>query len=64
MADIPAALKARNWMAWHPEFSRKLGERGWIGMTWPKNMGVASVAERQFCQRNYSLPVRRSGSIG
>ncbi len=22
-----------------PEFSRKLGERGWIGMTWPKEYG-------------------------
>jgi alkylation response protein AidB-like acyl-CoA dehydrogenase len=22
-----------------PEFSRKLGERGWIGMTWPKKYG-------------------------
>src|SRR4051812_49906453 len=22
-----------------PEFSRKLGERGWLGMTWPKQYG-------------------------
>lgn len=48
MADIPAALKARNWMAWHPEFSRKLGERGWIGMTWPKKYGGS---ERSFLER-------------
>ena len=25
--------------SWSPEFSRKLGERGWIGMTWPKEYG-------------------------
>jgi acyl-CoA dehydrogenase len=22
-----------------PEFSRRLGARGWIGMTWPKRYG-------------------------
>src|SRR5258708_19509018 len=22
-----------------PEFSRKVGERGWLGMTWPKKYG-------------------------
>ncbi len=48
MIDIPAALKARNWTAWHPEFSRKLGERGWIGMTWPKKYGGS---ERSFLER-------------
>jgi len=26
-------------MAFSAEFSRKLGERGWIGMTWPKRYG-------------------------
>mgnify|MGYP001191775477 CR=1 FL=1 len=25
--------------AFSPEFSRKVGERGWIGMTWPKEYG-------------------------
>ena len=25
--------------AFHPEFSRKLGERGWIGMMWPQKYG-------------------------
>ena len=48
MAEIPAALKARNWTAWNPEFSRKLGERGWIGMTWPKKYGGS---ERSFLER-------------
>ena len=31
-----------------PEFSRKLGEQGWIGMTWPKAYGGS---ERSFCER-------------
>ncbi|HKK29352.1 MAG TPA: acyl-CoA dehydrogenase family protein, partial [Alphaproteobacteria bacterium] len=25
--------------SFNPEFSRKVGERGWIGMTWPKEYG-------------------------
>ncbi|MCG8652327.1 MAG: acyl-CoA dehydrogenase family protein, partial [Pirellulales bacterium] len=25
--------------AFNPDFSRKVGERGWIGMTWPKAYG-------------------------
>jgi alkylation response protein AidB-like acyl-CoA dehydrogenase len=32
----------------HPEFSRRLGERGWIGMTWPKTYGGS---ERTFFER-------------
>lgn len=29
-----------NWLAGHsPAFTRKLAERGWIGMTWPKRYG-------------------------
>ena len=31
-----------------PEFTRKLGERGWIGMTWPKQYGGG---ERTFFER-------------
>ncbi|MFZ2965265.1 MAG: acyl-CoA dehydrogenase family protein, partial [Rhodoglobus sp.] len=28
------------WLAGHsPEFSRKLGARGWLGMTWPARYG-------------------------
>lgn len=33
------ALRARSWMGWDDDFSRKVGERGWIGMTWPKQYG-------------------------
>jgi alkylation response protein AidB-like acyl-CoA dehydrogenase len=31
--------RAQSWNGADPEFSRKLGERGWIGMTWPKRYG-------------------------
>jgi alkylation response protein AidB-like acyl-CoA dehydrogenase len=39
LADRPAAERARSWSGDDPEFSRKLGARGWIGMTWPKRYG-------------------------
>lgn len=31
--------RARSWMGYDREFSKKLGARGWIGMTWPKKYG-------------------------
>jgi alkylation response protein AidB-like acyl-CoA dehydrogenase len=31
--------RARSWNGADAAFSRKLGERGWIGMTWPKRYG-------------------------
>jgi len=33
---------------YHPDFSRRMGERGWIGMTWPKRYGGR---ERSFLER-------------
>jgi alkylation response protein AidB-like acyl-CoA dehydrogenase len=48
MQTVPVALRARNWTAWDPEFSRKLGAKGWIGMTWPKKYGGG---ERSFLER-------------
>ena len=39
LAEWPAAERALNWTRSDPAFSRKLGERGWIGMTWPKQYG-------------------------
>jgi len=39
--------RARSWMAFDREFSRAVGRRGWIGMTWPAPYGPArSVIER------------------
>ncbi|MEM7254028.1 MAG: acyl-CoA dehydrogenase family protein [Pseudomonadota bacterium] len=35
----PPRKRAESWTGSSPEFSRKLGERGWIGMTWPKQYG-------------------------
>jgi alkylation response protein AidB-like acyl-CoA dehydrogenase len=32
-------LKARSWGGFDPAFSKKLGARGFIGMTWPKKYG-------------------------
>lgn len=39
LKDKPATLRAQTWSGYDPEFSRKLGARGWIAMTWPKKYG-------------------------
>lgn len=36
---MPMAERARTWHGGNAEFSRKVGTRGWIGMTWPKQYG-------------------------
>lgn len=41
LADSTPAERAPNWSAYSPEFSRRLGARGWIGVTWPKHYGGA-----------------------
>ena len=41
LADLPPLERAKNWSAADPTFSRKLGARGWIGMTWPRACGGA-----------------------
>src|SRR5213078_3108169 len=48
MPALSSAQKARSWMGGDAAFSRKMGTRGWIGMTWPKNYGghERSYAER------------------
>ena len=40
--------RARSWGGFDPEFSKKLGARGWIGLTWPKRYGGQ---ERSFLER-------------
>lgn len=35
----PPEQRARNWSHGDAQFSRQLGERGWLGMTWPKEFG-------------------------
>jgi alkylation response protein AidB-like acyl-CoA dehydrogenase len=39
LAGFPPAKRAWSWIGVDPEFSRELGRRGWIGMTWPKRYG-------------------------
>ena len=36
---LTAEERAHSWMGFDPEFSRRLGRRGWIGMTWPRPYG-------------------------
>src|SRR5438270_172788 len=35
-AGIPAERRANAWSVFDAGFSRALGERGWIGLTWPR----------------------------
>lgn len=39
LKDYPVAERAKSWQNNNREFSRKLGARGWLGMTWPKQFG-------------------------
>ena len=39
LASLPPAMRARSWSVFDADFSRKLAQRGWIGMTWPKRYG-------------------------
>src|SRR5262245_30400747 len=48
LAGRTSVRRARSWGGWDPEFSRQVGARGWIGMTWPKRYGGR---ERTFLER-------------
>jgi alkylation response protein AidB-like acyl-CoA dehydrogenase len=39
LADRKPVEKAESWTGMDATFSRKMGQRGWIGMTWPKEHG-------------------------
>ncbi|WP_336965257.1 acyl-CoA dehydrogenase family protein [Sphingobium aquiterrae] len=39
IADRKPAERAETWTGADPDFSRKLGAQGWLGMTWPKQYG-------------------------
>jgi len=43
MPPAPADVRSRSWMAFDAEFSRKLGRRGWVGVTLPKRYGGAEL---------------------
>lgn len=48
LAGMPRSRRAQSWQGVDPEFSRSLGARGWIGMTFPKRYGgsESSALER------------------
>ena len=39
LADRKPLARAESWSGFDAEFSRAMGRRGWIGMTWPKQYG-------------------------
>lgn len=39
LADRSPEARAESWSGFDADFSRKMGERGWIGITWPKRYG-------------------------
>ncbi len=39
LADYPSVKRARSWAGSDPAFSKLMGAKGWIGMTWPKQYG-------------------------
>src|SRR5665213_656479 len=39
LVDRTPLERAESWTGFDPAFSRKMGERGWIGMTWPRRYG-------------------------
>lgn len=41
VAGIPPERRARSWMGFDAEFSRRLAERGWLGLTFPREYGGA-----------------------
>jgi len=43
-----------------PEFSKKVGARGWLGMTWPKKYGGH---ERSFLERYVVTEEMRVGAL-
>lgn len=44
LADYPPTRRAESWMGFDAGFSRRLGERGWIGMALPKRYGGAEAS--------------------
>ena len=39
LADYGPAQRAYSWMGFDADFSRTLGQHGWIGLTWPREYG-------------------------
>ncbi|SAK56016.1 Acyl-CoA dehydrogenase [Caballeronia hypogeia] len=43
LPDLPASERARSWIGFDAEFSRALGQRGWLGLTLPRDYGGAAL---------------------
>lgn len=43
MPPAPPDIRARSWMGFSAEFSRRMAERGWVGLTLPREYGGASL---------------------
>ncbi|MGE8321289.1 MAG: acyl-CoA dehydrogenase family protein [Comamonas sp.] len=43
VTQIPAHIRAKSWGGYSPEFSRALGAKGWLGMTFPKAYGGSEM---------------------
>ena len=39
LKDIPLTTRAQTWMSFDGDFSKKVGDKGWIGLMWPKKYG-------------------------
>ena len=39
MREVPAHIRAKSWSGYDPAFSRELGRRGWLGITFPTQYG-------------------------
>ncbi|HTQ13578.1 MAG TPA: acyl-CoA dehydrogenase family protein [Rhizomicrobium sp.] len=48
MGETAPARRALSWSGFNPDFSRALGAKGWIGMTWPRKYGGH---ERSYVER-------------
>ncbi len=46
LAHLPFHQRGRAWTQVDLDFTRKLGQRGWIGMTWPREYGGAEMTSR------------------
>lgn len=43
LEPAPAPVRARSWMGFDASFSRRLAERGWVGVTLPAQYGGANI---------------------
>ncbi len=43
LPPLPPHVRARSWLAFDAEFSRRLAQRGWVGVTLPRRYGGAEL---------------------